>query len=89
LLAGHYRQDRFWDNGLLTTSEERIAAWTTAATRVGVPADAVVQDLRAALADDLDTPAAFVVLDAWAADPSLDGALVASAIDALLGVDLI
>ncbi|SDP35547.1 L-cysteine:1D-myo-inositol 2-amino-2-deoxy-alpha-D-glucopyranoside ligase [Nakamurella panacisegetis] len=89
LFAGHYRQDRFWDDGLLTTATERLAAWSSAAVRVGAPATTVVADLRAALADDLDTPAALAALDVWAADGSLDGALVATAVDALLGVDLV
>ena len=48
----------------------------------------VVTALREALADDLDTPTALGVLDWWAADESLDGALVADAADALLGINL-
>jgi L-cysteine:1D-myo-inositol 2-amino-2-deoxy-alpha-D-glucopyranoside ligase len=47
--------------------------------------------LRAALAADLDTPSALAAVDAWAAqdgaDPSAP-ALVADAVDALLGVQL-
>ena len=51
-------------------------------------ADDAVTALREALADDLDTPTALGVLDWWAADESLDGALVADAADALLGINL-
>ena len=88
LFAGHYRQDRFWDNGLLAAAQDRVAAWAAAANRTGSPAGAVVADLRAALADDLDTPTALAVLDTWAADDSLDGAPVGLAVDALRGVNL-
>ena len=89
LFAGHYRQDRFWDDGLLTTATERLSAWRAAARRAGVAADDVVDALRVALADDLDTPAALDVLDAWAADDTAAGAGVAAAVDALLGVQLV
>jgi L-cysteine:1D-myo-inositol 2-amino-2-deoxy-alpha-D-glucopyranoside ligase len=88
LFAGHYRRDRFWDDGLLTEAQARLAAWKTAAARSGSPADHVVDALRASLADDLDTPAALALLDAWAADDALDGRAVALAVDALLGVTL-
>ena len=51
--------------------------------------------MRAALSDDLDTPAALAVVDAWA-DAALAGegsdadapALVAATVDALLGITL-
>jgi L-cysteine:1D-myo-inositol 2-amino-2-deoxy-alpha-D-glucopyranoside ligase len=88
LFAGHYRRDRFWDDGLLTEAQARLAAWKTAAARSGSAADHVVDALRASLADDLDTPAALALLDAWAADDALDGRAVALAVDALLGVTL-
>ncbi len=76
--------------------------------RADRPLDAhvVLDDIRAALADDLDAPAALAAVDAWAAaviggsagsgDGSAgsgggsagwdDGALIAAAVDALLGV---
>ena len=88
LFAGHYRQDRFWDDSLLAEAGQRLTGWRAAATRTGAPADQVVANLRAALADDLDTPAALAALDRWAADSSLDGNAVAVAVDALLGVEL-
>jgi L-cysteine:1D-myo-inositol 2-amino-2-deoxy-alpha-D-glucopyranoside ligase len=50
-----------------------------------------VRALRAALAGDLDTPAALVAVDAWCSSTGDDTAaprLVAEAVDALLGVDL-
>ena len=89
LLAGHYRQDRFWDDSLLATAAGRVAAWRTAAVRTGNSADGVIDGLRVALADDLDTPTAVALLDAWAADETIDGAAVAIAVDALLGIELV
>nr|WP_240188388.1 cysteine--1-D-myo-inosityl 2-amino-2-deoxy-alpha-D-glucopyranoside ligase [Nakamurella flavida] len=88
LISGHYRVDRDWSDELLVQAQERVARWRSAATRTGGGAEAVVAELRAALADDLDTPRALAVLDRWAADDALDGDLVATAADALLGLDL-
>jgi L-cysteine:1D-myo-inositol 2-amino-2-deoxy-alpha-D-glucopyranoside ligase len=88
LLAGHYRADRPWSADLLDQASDRLAAWRLAAKRSGAVATPVLTELRAALADDLDTPAALAVLDRWADDETLDGALVADAADALLGVSL-
>lgn len=88
LFAGHYRQDRFWDEKLLDSAQLRLTAWRDAAERAGAPADDVLAELRVALADDLDTPRALALLDRWSADASLDGALIATAVDALLGIEL-
>ena len=88
LLAEHYRQDRFWTADGLTVAQARLTAWRAAAGRAGAPADAVLAAVRAALADDLDTPTALAAIDAWAADPALGGELVALAVDALLGISL-
>ncbi len=88
LLAGHYRQDRFWTDDLLTVAVDRLARWRVAAGRPGTSGEAVVAGLRAALADDLDTPVALALLDDWAADPAIEGTSVAGAVDALLGIAL-
>jgi L-cysteine:1D-myo-inositol 2-amino-2-deoxy-alpha-D-glucopyranoside ligase len=88
LLAGHYRADRPWSADLLDQASERLTCWRLAAKRTGTDAVTVLTALRAALADDLDTPTALGVLDRWAADESLDGALIADAADALLGISL-
>ena len=92
LLSGHYRQDREWTDDLLDRAVQRLAAWRAAAEREGADADSrserVLHDVRSALTDDLDTPTAIEVLDRWAADPSLAGAVVADAVDALLGISL-
>lgn len=88
LLADHYRTDREWTEALLTTAERRLTTWRSAAIRSGTDATPVVEDLLAALADDLDTPRALALLDAWAVDNTADGSTVATAVDALLGVTL-
>ena len=89
LLADHYRADRDWTDALLTAAADRLRRWRTAAGRMaGGSVDSVLTDLHAAIADDLDTPAALAVLDAWAADDSLPGAAVANDADALLGIKL-
>jgi L-cysteine:1D-myo-inositol 2-amino-2-deoxy-alpha-D-glucopyranoside ligase len=88
LYAGHYRQDRAWSGELLAAATARVGAWRSAARRTGGDPTAVVEAVRAALADDLDTPSALAALDRWAADDSLAGPPVADAVDALLGIDL-
>ena len=96
LLAGHYRQDRFWDARILDDAEARLHRWRTAvALPAGPSADDAVARLRRYLADDLDTPKALAALDGWATDALQYGGhdvtapgSVAGAVDALLGVDL-
>ncbi|MCF6746081.1 cysteine--1-D-myo-inosityl 2-amino-2-deoxy-alpha-D-glucopyranoside ligase [Blastococcus sp. KM273128] len=97
LLSGHYRTDRAWTGDLLTEAEERLATWRFAAGRdAGAPAGPVLHGLRERLADDLDSPGAIALVDAWAARTLAGGddleehapQVVADAVDALLGVDL-
>jgi L-cysteine:1D-myo-inositol 2-amino-2-deoxy-alpha-D-glucopyranoside ligase len=99
LISEHYRADRSWTDDLLKAGERRLALWRSAAAlRSGPAAAPVLAAVRAALADDLDTPLALSHVDAWAeaalssvgssdADPSAPG-LVAETVDALLGVAL-
>jgi L-cysteine:1D-myo-inositol 2-amino-2-deoxy-alpha-D-glucopyranoside ligase len=97
LLSGHYRTDRAWTADLLTAAEERLATWRRAvALDAGAPAAPVLTGLRERLADDLDSPGAIALIDAWAAQ-TLAGApeaeeeaprIVCDAVDALLGVAL-
>src|SRR3954465_2086870 len=95
LLSGHYRSDREWSAGLLTTAKQRLATWRRAAARdAGAPAAGVLAGLRERLADDLDSPGAIALVDEWAAatlagdGEQEDGApaIVGDAVDALLGV---
>jgi L-cysteine:1D-myo-inositol 2-amino-2-deoxy-alpha-D-glucopyranoside ligase len=96
LLSVHYRNDREWTPGMLAAAEERLARWRTAvAAPSGPDASALLADVRARLADDLDTPGAFTAVDRWAEQTRLRGgpdptapALVRDLLDALLGIAL-
>ncbi|MCF6523235.1 cysteine--1-D-myo-inosityl 2-amino-2-deoxy-alpha-D-glucopyranoside ligase [Streptomyces sp. JJ36] len=96
LLAHHYRADWDYTAGDLERATERLARWRAAVSRPdGPPADAVVEEIRAALADDLDAPAALAAVDRWAAAQHEHGGtdegapgVVSRAVDALLGVAL-
>ncbi|OBJ00434.1 cysteine--1-D-myo-inosityl 2-amino-2-deoxy-alpha-D-glucopyranoside ligase [Mycobacterium sp. 1465703.0] len=96
LLAGHYRADRHWTEQLLDESIARLHRWRRAtALPAGPDAADVIARLRQYLADDLNTPKALAALDGWTTDALEYGGhdaeapkLVATAIDALLGVAL-
>ncbi|GFE18086.1 L-cysteine:1D-myo-inositol 2-amino-2-deoxy-alpha-D-glucopyranoside ligase [Streptomyces glebosus] len=96
LLAHHYRADWEWTDAVLVEAEERLARWRAAVSRPDGPsADALLAEIRTALADDLDSPAALVAVDRWAAAQQDGGGtdegapgLVSRAVDALLGVAL-
>jgi L-cysteine:1D-myo-inositol 2-amino-2-deoxy-alpha-D-glucopyranoside ligase len=96
LLDGHYHADREWSGGRLTGAERRLDRWRAAVRGgTGAAADRAVAELRAALADDLDTTAALAAVDSWAAatnagaaDDASAGATISAAVDALLGVQL-
>ena len=101
LLAHHSRTDWEWHDEDLQQAEARLAHWREAVSRPDAPsADALLAELRARLADDLDAPGALAAMDTWAtsalapatlapglADPAAPG-LAARALDALLGVAL-
>jgi L-cysteine:1D-myo-inositol 2-amino-2-deoxy-alpha-D-glucopyranoside ligase len=92
LLAHHYRTDWFWTESDLLASQERLDVWRGAITRGSGPdGSAAVDALRAALTNDLDTVAALAAVDQWSEtngdDPEAP-ALVAQAVDALLGIKL-
>jgi L-cysteine:1D-myo-inositol 2-amino-2-deoxy-alpha-D-glucopyranoside ligase len=95
LLSQHYRADRQWSAPVLAEAELRLGRWREAASReLAVPAGAVLAAVRERLADDLDTPGALSVIDAWAEqtlaaggeDPSAP-ALARDTIGGLLGID--
>ena len=87
VFAGHYRQDRDFSYQALDAAAQRLAAWREALT-VEVSEEVavgVVDKLRAALADDLNTPLALEIIDNAPGD---HGGLIADAIHGLLGVQL-
>lgn len=95
VLAHHYRDDWEWTAAGLESATRRLARWRQAfGADSGAPAKTVVEEVRTALADDLDSPRALTAVDAWA-EASLAGdgdtesgapATVALAADALLGI---
>jgi L-cysteine:1D-myo-inositol 2-amino-2-deoxy-alpha-D-glucopyranoside ligase len=89
LLSGHYREDRAWSDELLEIATTRLDRWRAAAGRDGDDASASMTLLAAAIAADLDTPRALAILDDWAANDRLGGAVVAPTVDALLGIPLL
>jgi L-cysteine:1D-myo-inositol 2-amino-2-deoxy-alpha-D-glucopyranoside ligase len=62
LLGQHYRTPWEWHDELLDGAQQRLDAWLAAG-----PGDAALDDVRAALDDDLDTPGALDLVDAAAA----------------------
>jgi len=96
LFAGHYREDRFWSPAVLEEADARLRQWRAAvALPAGPDATDVLSRVRQYLADDLDTPKALAALDGWCTDALTYGGsdttaprLVATAVDALLGVAL-
>jgi len=97
ILANHYRSDWSWTDSLLADAQQRLAAWRSAldAAPEGT-ATALVAEIRAALAADLDAPRALAAVDHWARQAlaggpecsERDAALVSDAVEALLGVEL-
>jgi len=96
LLADHYRADRQWTDDVLKVGQERLARWRSAAAAPAGPSgEGLLAAVREAIGNDLDTPSALAVIDAWA-DAALAGAgddaegpgLLAKTVDALLGIRL-
>ncbi|MEU9375025.1 cysteine--1-D-myo-inosityl 2-amino-2-deoxy-alpha-D-glucopyranoside ligase [Streptomyces sp. NPDC048255] len=96
LLSHHYRADWEWTDSVLAEAVARLERWRAAVSRPdGLAADALVEEVREALADDLDAPAALAAVDRWVERQLADGGddesapgLVSRTVDALLGVAL-
>jgi L-cysteine:1D-myo-inositol 2-amino-2-deoxy-alpha-D-glucopyranoside ligase len=96
LLDHHHTEDWMWTDEGLSRALQRLERWRQAllANR-GPDPDQAIDDVRAALADDLDSPRALAAVDRWACqaltrggvDPVAPGQLRA-AVDALLGIRL-
>ena len=100
LLRHHYRADWEWTDDLLWDAVDTVALWRRAlALGAGAPAVPVVEEILAALADDLDAPRALAAVDRWVAatlgtdgladtsDPDAAITMIA-ALDAALGLSL-
>ncbi|HET8915952.1 MAG TPA: cysteine--1-D-myo-inosityl 2-amino-2-deoxy-alpha-D-glucopyranoside ligase [Propionibacteriaceae bacterium] len=96
LLDHHFREDWDWNDQELVSAHSRLNRWREAVRLdAGLNADGVLAQVRAALAHDLDAPAALAAVDAWAgASMAIDSddaeapVLIARACDALLGIVL-
>lgn len=104
LLARHYRGPGELAPDALERASERLELWTAAVSGNGGPqTDVLVGEVREALADDLDSPRALRVVDAWSHlalsygqpggmtdEEVVEGApgIAARAVDALLGIRL-
>ncbi|MBS3178051.1 MULTISPECIES: cysteine--1-D-myo-inosityl 2-amino-2-deoxy-alpha-D-glucopyranoside ligase [unclassified Pseudoclavibacter] len=94
LLSHHYRSDWEWTDEELEGSSARLQEWRERAARssddtVAPELNTVVQRMRDAIADDLDTPRVVAIIDEWASMPPAAGdADIVALVDALLGLDL-
>lgn len=97
ILAHHYRSDWSWTAQEFEAAKDRLATWRRALAQAPAGSAApLVEAMRKELANDLDAPGALGAVDSWAEaalrnaaphSPS-DSALVADAVNALLGVEL-
>jgi L-cysteine:1D-myo-inositol 2-amino-2-deoxy-alpha-D-glucopyranoside ligase len=100
LLRHHYRSDWEWTDAELWTALDDVDRWRRAlALAAGAPAAPVVEEILAALADDLDAPRATAAVDRWVAatlgtadladttDPDA-GMQMFAVLDAALGIAL-
>jgi L-cysteine:1D-myo-inositol 2-amino-2-deoxy-alpha-D-glucopyranoside ligase len=78
VVAHHYRTAWEWDDGIMDRADQRLERWIEAGE-----GDAALDEVRAALDDDLDTPRAVAAIDA-----AVDAGAGAGAAARLLGVDL-
>jgi L-cysteine:1D-myo-inositol 2-amino-2-deoxy-alpha-D-glucopyranoside ligase len=90
LLGHHYRSDWEWTDAVLTAASERLDAWRewAAQTADNPQAHEHLDELRAVLANDLDTPAALDIVDGWVASGRPASRIMVDAVDALLGIRL-
>ena len=97
ILAHHYRSDWSWTDEGFAAAKADLAAWRTALDHAPAGSgEALLAEMRAALAADLNAPAAVAAISRWArsandggaAASAADSALVKDAVDALLGIRL-
>ncbi|WP_420640303.1 cysteine--tRNA ligase [Candidatus Poriferisocius sp.] len=84
IVSHHYRDSWEWTDALMPEAAARLDAWQAAAGGHSDTADGVLDQVRARLDDDLDTPGAVAAIDRAVATGT--GALASAA--ALLGVSL-
>lgn len=97
ILAHHYRSDWSWTDEGFAAAKSDLASWRHALDHAPEgSAEPLIVEMRAALAADLDAPAAVAAVSSWARQANDAGAaaspadqrLVKEALDALLGIRL-
>ena len=98
ILAHHYRSDWSWTAEGFEEAKRRLDSWRKALESAPAgSAKALIEQMRAALSDDLNAPEALAAVDAWAGATlaagdtpasATDAALVSDAVNALLGIEL-
>jgi L-cysteine:1D-myo-inositol 2-amino-2-deoxy-alpha-D-glucopyranoside ligase len=92
LLTQHYRSDHMWNDGDLINAGNLLDQFRVALSRMEVaPTDATINEVIAALANDLDTPRAIKSLRNWLAETNAgkvggSPGELSRAIDTLLGI---
>lgn len=96
LLAHHHTEEWEWTERDLAVAQQRLATWRRAAgADRGPSAEPVLERVRLAVADGLDTPRALAAVDRWATEAgehrgrdTAAPALLRATVEALLGVNL-
>ncbi len=92
-LSHHYRNSWEWHDSLMTEASDRLLAWVAASSATEIRASvssgssSVLEQVRLALDNDLDTPAALSAIDSAIKEGALAGADLQQAAQ-LLGVNL-
>lgn len=85
IMAHHYRSDWSWTDQVFLQAKARLKRWREAATCAPAGSAAVlIQQMRSALADDLNAPAALAAVDSWAENAVSDSGNVAALADGTL-----
>ncbi len=90
LLQHHYRSDWEWFAAELDLASAKLSDWRQALAQATGAAN-VVSEITAALIQDLDTPSAIAIVDAWVASTNSGETVeptdaMVTAVDALLGI---
>ena len=94
LMKEHYRTDRMWHEDLLVAAEQELSALRDAVNHKDVaPTQSLIQEVVDNLADDLNTPRALALINAWveatrSGQTGGDGHALSQVVDALLGIKL-
>jgi len=94
LLQSKYREDRMWDESVLSSAHKAVARIRLNLSKSEVaPSGPLLEALISALSADLDTPSALLAINKWCEasekEPRVDEAgIVSRALDSLLGLAL-